>query len=254
MSENHAYPGKTVNAVIALKVVSINFTDQITELSTVQTTWTPAYATDLGKRVDTVSETYLGVRTRDELFRATTVLNQLITPAKDDLETVKLNIKINFVSDKNKQLELQSKLGFNTGVTIGKMTHSELVALLLTFKRELTPALLAELTAKGLHADVPNRIIAAAPLINDANSTQEKLKISTKEANDTIIREINKLYTEIIGICKLAADHYKRDAVKKEMFTFSKILHNLGETKETKKTKAEKTAKAATEAQDTSTK
>lgn len=235
MSEKHAFPGKTVNAVIAMKVVAMNFTDLISDLSKARTNWTPDYATTLTNRVDTVSANFLGVKARDELFKATRTLNQLIEPAKTDLSTVKKNIEVDFKGNEPALREILNTLGYKNGISVSEMAQSELVLLLLTFKRELTPDLLAQITDRGMPAEIPNRIVTYAQQINDANAIQEKLKTSTKDGTDSVIKELNDLYNEIIGICKLASDYYRKDPVKKEMFTFSKILHNIGETQAVKK-------------------
>jgi hypothetical protein len=238
MSTKHAFPGKTVNAVIVIKIVSINFSDNIGELSKARTNWTPEYAASHGKNVDSVSETYLGVNTRNELFSATATLSKLTIPVKDDLSTIKKNISIDFKTDEMKRKDILSKLGYPSGHSVSQLNQSELVALLTAFKRALVPALLTEITAKGLPAEIPNRVLAAVAPITEANAVQEKLKTSTKEATDTTIKELNKLYEETISICKIAADHFKKDPVKKEKFTFSRLMHNLGEARPATKVKA----------------
>jgi len=92
MSEKHLFPGKMVDVIIACKVVTINFSEHITVLTPVRTNWTPAYATEITTRVDTITETYMGVKARDALFQATITLNKLVGPAKDDRDTVKNSI------------------------------------------------------------------------------------------------------------------------------------------------------------------
>jgi hypothetical protein len=240
MSEKHLFPGKSVNAVIACKVICTSFTEQMNELSKIRTNWTPAYASGLASRVDTLAASYLGVNTRDQLFNATAVLNNLIAPVKNDLASIKKQIDVDFKKDAALHSEILAKLGFNNGATVSEMTQSELVALLITFKRNLTPQILAELTSKGMPAELPNRVVACTDAIDKANVTQETLKSSTREETDTIIKEINSLYEEIIGICKIASDHFKGNPVKKEMFTFSKILRNIGETRQVKTDPVEK--------------
>ena len=234
MSERHAFPSKIVNAIIAIRVVCLNFIEQLSLLSTFRTDWTPEYAADLELRVNTAAENLLGKNTRDELFNATKVLNNLIRPVKDDLVTVKKNIEVDFRNNKARADELLSMLGYQKGLTVSAKTQVQLVAILTTFKRALTPAVLTEITEKGLPAAVPNGIAANASTISKANEVQEKLKTLVKETNNQVIREINNLYNEVIGICILAADKLKRDPVKKEMFTFTKVLRNLGETRTAK--------------------
>jgi hypothetical protein len=78
---------------------------------------------------------------------------------------------------------------------------------------------------------LPQRIANNAATITDLNNQQEKLKNSTKEVTGKMLTELNTLYEEIIKICRLASDFYKKDPVKKSLFTFSKILKNQGESR-----------------------
>ena len=243
MSEQHAFPGKTVNAVIAMKVACNNFADEIPELSKARTNYTPAFAAGFTTRIDTISASYLGVHTRDELFRATYTLSTLTRPVLDDLATVKRNVDIDFKKDEIKHAEILSKLGFN-GITVTKLNQAQLVAQLTTFKRNVTPELLAQITAKGMPAEYPNRIVDNADAIIDANIKQEQLKSTSKEATDTIIKELNALYSDIMDFCGIASNYFKRNPLKKEKFTFSKLMQNLGEThKASKKKDAAKPSK-----------
>jgi hypothetical protein len=51
----HLFPGKTVNFILACDVVSRLFLENITELSTVNTTWTKEYADELFSRVERIT-------------------------------------------------------------------------------------------------------------------------------------------------------------------------------------------------------
>ncbi len=238
MSVKHLFPGKTVNMAIACKVISTHFSENIESLSKARTTWDTAYSAALAARVDAVSATFLGVKTRDELFSATSTLSQLIGPAMEQLATIKTQLGVDFKNDEAKRNIIFAKLGFSGRTKISDLTQSELVALLLAFKRNLTPELVTDITAKGMPAALLQGVADLAEPLDKANTTQEKLKGTVKEASDNVINELNALYTEIIGICKIASNHFKKEPVKKEMFTFTKILRNIGETR-TPKTEKE---------------
>jgi hypothetical protein len=231
MSIKHLFPGKTVNMAIACKVVSTHFSDNIESLSKARTNWDTAYAASLATRVDAVSATFLGVKTRDELFSATSTLSALIEPAREQLATIKTQLDVDFKNEAAKRNMILSKLGFSGKTPISTSTQSELIALLLTFKRNLTPELITEITTKGMPAALLQGVVDLAEPLDKANTTQEKLKGTVKEASDNVVNELNALYTEIIGICKIASNHFKKEPVKKEMFTFTKILRNIGETR-----------------------
>ena len=41
----------------------------------------------------------------------------------------------------------------------------------------------------------------------------------------------NEIYNEIIGICKIASNFYQYDELKKDQFTFSKVVANMNATR-----------------------
>ena len=43
-----------------------------------------------------------------------------------------------------------------------------------------------------------------------------------------MLTEMNALYGDIIKICKLASDFYMKDPARKSMFTFTRVMKNLG--------------------------
>lgn len=231
MSEKHLFPGKTVNMAIACKVISDHFERNISELSQAHTAWNPAYAASLKTRIDSVAASFLGIKTRDELFNATKTLGNFIEPIKEKLSTVKTQVNVIFKKDAATHARILTKLGFTSKTKVVALSQPELIAQLITFKRNLTPELNTELTAAGIPRSLLEDIVKSSdPLVN-ANSLQEMLKGTTKQATDAVIKEFNALYEEIIGICKIASNFYKKDPVKKEMFTFAKVLRNLGETR-----------------------
>ncbi|WP_025864779.1 hypothetical protein [Prolixibacter bellariivorans] len=60
-----------------------------------------------------------------------------------------------------------------------------------------------------------------------ANISQETLKATTKEVTEEAITVFNEIYKEVIGICKIASSFYKDDKLKKEQFTFSKVVARM---------------------------
>jgi hypothetical protein len=87
------------------------------------------------------------------------------------------------------------------------------------------------LLEKGTNPVLIDRIIGNADQLKDANVTQETLKENTKEVSDEAVGIFNEIYDEIIGICKIAASYYQYDTLKKEQFTFSKVIANMNATR-----------------------
>jgi hypothetical protein len=221
----HSFQGNAVNMLLACNIVADHFVANNSDLSKLRTNWTSEYATGVQTRVHTLAGNYLGIRTRDELFDATRTLMRLLGPAKEKLALIKVQIRVDFKKDPDAMNRILSRLGFTVS-NRKHLTQSEYVSMLVSFKRNLTPALIQEITAAGMKENLLTEVAAVADQINEANTTQERLKGTTKEATGTVRRELTALYDEIIGICKIASKYYLKDKDKKELFTFSKILAN----------------------------
>ena len=73
-----------------------------------------------------------------------------------------------------------------------------------------------------------DNIIGYANTVMAANANQEGLKETTKEISSEVVNVFNTIYDEVIAICKIASNYYQYEALKKEQFTFSKVVSNMG--------------------------
>jgi hypothetical protein len=76
-----------------------------------------------------------------------------------------------------------------------------------------------------------DRIIGYANQLKEANVTQETLKEPSKEVSGEAVNIFNGIYDEIIGICKITSNYYQYDELKKDQFTFSKVVANMNATR-----------------------
>lgn len=211
------------------KIVAENFKSNIAELSAVRSDWTEVYADDLIGRINQTIETHLGVDAKKDLRDATSVLSGIQAFAKRDLSFFKTQIDDDFKSTPFVRDEILNTLGFAKHLkAVQKGNQESLIQLLYAVKNNMTDSLRAQIVEKGLSASLIDKIIGYARDFNEANTSQEGLKQSTKEISKEAAEAFNSIYDEIIGLCKKASLYYQYDAVKKEQFTFSKILSNLG--------------------------
>ena len=75
-----------------------------------------------------------------------------------------------------------------------------------------------------------------AETFSQANTAQENLKGTSKAVSQEVGDVFNAIYDEIIGVCKIASAYYRFEPLKKEQFTFNKVLANLGGAKKAAKT------------------
>lgn len=245
MAQNRNYSYKDVDMLLTSKTIAGNFKSNIAELSAVRNDWTEEYATNLVSRIDQTIETHLGIDAKKELRDATSGLSAIQISAKRDLSFFKTQIDEDFKAEPATRNELLNTLGFSKHLRgVQKGNQESLVQLLYTFKKNMTDSIQNRVTEKGLSDTLIGNIVGYAVVFMDANSGQESLKLSTKEITKEVVDVFNGIYDEIIGICKKVSSYYQYDAVKKEQFTFSKVIGNLGSARPAATQTSDKTVPA----------
>lgn len=229
MAQNRNYSYKDVDMLLTSKIIARNFKLNISELSGVRNDWTEVYATNLVFRIDQTIETHLGIDAKKGLRDATSGLSSIQVSAKRDLSFFKTQIDEDFKAEPAKRDEILNTLGFSKHLRgVQKGNQESLVQILYAFRKNMDDTLRSQITAKGLSDTLIGNIIGYANAFMQANISQESLKLSTKEITQEVVEVFNAIYDEIIGICKKVSNYYQYDAVKKQQFTFSKVIGNLG--------------------------
>ncbi len=231
MGKNRNYSCKDVEMLMTSKTIAESFKANITGLSAIRTNWTPEYATTLGSRIDDAIETHMGIDARKDLRNATSTLEAIQIPAKRDVSFFKTQIDDDFKKEPAKKEEILRTLGFTKYLKgVQDNNQESLIQLLYQFKKSMTEGLKQDITAKGMSATLIDNIMGYASTFSQANVAQESLKGSTKEITQEVTEVFNAIYDEIIGICKIASKFYQYEPLKKEQFTFTKVLARLGAT------------------------
>jgi len=142
-----------------------------------------------------------------------------------DLGFVKTQIETDFGKDAN---EILKKLGLTKD--IHKLNQEGLIELLNSFKKGMTDTLKTEITQKGTNPVLIDTIIGYASQLQKANLDQESQKTSTLEISQEAVDTFNSIYNEVVGICKIASKFYQDDRLKKDQFTFGKVVKKMGTT------------------------
>jgi hypothetical protein len=211
--------------LLASKTITTSLSGNLADLSMARTTWTSDYATALATKIDDAIENYLGLDKKKELRDATARLATLQNPAMRDLSFIKTQIDVDFGKEAK---EILKKLGFDKNLrAVQKGDQEALIQLLYAFKKGLTDELKTQITEKGTNPALLERIVAYADQLKDANISQETLKETTKVISEEAVNVFNEIYEELIGICKIASSFYQYEPLKKEQFTFSKVVSNM---------------------------
>ena len=232
MSKNRKYSYSDVIMCMAAKTISGSFKLNLSELSTARTNWTPEYADELEERIDDAIENHLGVDAKKELRDASGILSALTGPAKRDLSFFKTQVDEDFKAESKKRKEILKTIGLNKNLeAVQKGDQEALIELLYAFKKNMTDKLKLDITSKGMNPVLIDNIIGYANAVSAANIKQEGFKETTKEISSEVASGFNAIYTEVIGICKIASNFYQYEPLKKEQFTFSKIAANMDRPK-----------------------
>lgn len=226
MSNSRKYNYQDVDTILACKTITTNFITNLSELSAVRTNWTPEYANGLSDRIDYSMDEHLGLDKKKELRQASAKLAELQIPAMRDISFLKKMIEVDF---KTEASDILKSLGYNIKFREVQQGNQEaLIQMLFAFNKGMTDNLKEQIVEKGTTPELIERIKGYAKEITNANITQETLKETTKDISAEALKAFNDIYTEVIGICKIAQDFYRFEPLKKEQFTFSKVVENMG--------------------------
>lgn len=229
--ETRIYSFSDIEMFLASKVVVKNLIDNLVELATLRTTWNSRFAESLEEKINSLANDTLGKKSSTALFEATANLQTIIIPAQKDIRSLKIQIDTDFKKDEIKYKIMLDELGFSAYYSkIHGRSQKAIIGLLNLYASNIGKYKTA-MVEKGTPEDLIDRISGYGAVVTNANTIQEQLKTAGKSNTAENIVKLNDLYNEISGICKIAANYYQSNPEKKEMFTFKKIVSNLGSSK-----------------------
>lgn len=225
MQNSKNYKAKDVEMLIGAQTIARSLNENLSELSAIRSTWTVDYASDLQDRIDNVTRKYLGIDKKKDLREATGNVQALMQPAIQDISFLKTQLEVDFGPDSG---EVLKRLGLKPNLKDADIDKQEpLIEVLHAYGKGMTPELKAMILEKGTNEVLLDRIAGYADQIMAANLTQESLKETSKEITYEARATLNGIYEEVIGICKIASAYYKNDEIRKNQFTFSKVVANM---------------------------
>jgi hypothetical protein len=234
MPRNRNYNFKDVDMLLASKTIVETLKSNLSDLSLARSNWNEEYANQLATQIDNAIDNYLGLDKKKELRDTTANLAAIQEPAMRDLSFIKTQIEVDFDGEAK---EIIKTLGFDKNLrAVQNRDQEALIELLYSFKKGLNNKLREDIIAKGTAPELIDRIIAYADQMKQTNISQETLKETTKELSDEALQEFNNIYDQVIGICKIASSFYQFDTLKKDQFTFTKVVENMNAAKKVAET------------------
>ena len=232
MTKNRKYNFKDVDMLLASKTIVQNLSNNLTDLSVIRGNWTEAYTTGLSTRIDDAIDNYLGLDKKKELREASAKLSAIQTPAMRDVSFFKIQIEVDYNSDKDRRDMILKNLGIAQNLREAQKGSQEaLIQLLYAIGKGMTDELKEEIIEKGTTEALIDRIINYASQLKSAEVSQETLKETTQQISAEAVQVLNEIYDEVVGICKIASSYYQDDSLMKKQFTFSKAVSNMNSAK-----------------------
>jgi len=221
------YNCKDVDMLVASNVVLGNFKKNKDQLIPRRKTWADPFAAELEGRIGNALD-ILGVNTRIDQTDTTRELVSKQSETLADLASFKIQLEVDFDDDPQKLKEIENKLGFSRYYNKARNDQQEaLIQLLSTFKENMSPALRQEIEDAGIDGELIDQLIAMRDEINALNVRQESLKASAPKDTALNLEELNAIYKQVIGICKIAPRLLSEVPTASEDFSFTKILSRL---------------------------
>ena len=230
------YNTKDVDMLLAIETIIDSAIANKTFLQSKRSNWADPYFQDIKAQINTIIQDNLGVDSAKELRQATIAVKAIQANALTDLAEIKVQIEQDFKTQPDRKPEILNQLGFTNYYALATTRDQEgLINLLFQYNTNLTPALKAEIVAKGTAAAALDAINAYAQTLKDADVLQEGTKGTRKEITSETIQIFNEIYSTVSSIAIIAAKFFKTDAAKKDQFSFAKVSKALNKTTPIKK-------------------
>ena len=226
------YKTKDVDMLLTIETIIDSAIANKTFLQTKRSNWADPYFDNIKKEINTIIQENLGVDSAKELRQATIAVKTIQANALTDLAEIKVQIEQDFKAQPDRKSEILNQLGFTSYYTQATTRDQEgLINLLFQYNTNLTPALKAEIVAKGTAAAALDAINTYAQTLKDADVFQEGTKGTKKEITSETIQIFNNIYSTVLSIAVISAKFFKTDTAKKDQFSFAKVSKTLNKPK-----------------------
>ncbi len=217
----------TAATIFACQSIVNSFAENIYELAHIRKEWNVRYAESLKKDAQAIIEEFSSSGNIKATLEKLLVWRELMISSLTNIGIIRASVKNDYKNDKPFQKEFYQALGYNDYFSDAKNgDHYSMFQFIKTFAQNLTPELREKILAHGL-----------APRIVDRIEENEKKMENFTECfslmNDTTIipeeyqEKIEKLYSEVRDISRIATAYFYFDPQKREAFNFFKALRNM---------------------------
>ena len=221
------YYCKDVEMLVTGNVVMEGFIQHKPALVAKRKSWADPFAGDLQLKIGKALD-ILGINTKAEQTTATRQVVAIQNQALGNLLTFKIQLEVDFDDDPDTLKLIENRLRFSKLYSQAQTGQQEaLIQLLATFKQNMDPLLKQQIEDSGMDGAIIDELISMRDQMNEANIRQEALKGSSPKDTALNVDELNAIYKQVIGICKIAPRLLPDVPTASEDFSFTRILNRL---------------------------
>ena len=194
--------------------------------------WSAAFFKSLTDTSDAAFKDVLGIDNKTGQTKASKALYEAMDKVKPKLKSFRDQVIIDFEDD-NREAEILSSLGFDFWAKVQKDNQQALTELLAQFSKNMTTSLQTEIVGAGIDVSYITDIKGYADIIKNKNVAQELSKKDRKTVSNDGVKQLNKVYLDVMKVTKIASSLYEEinDKATAEKFSYTKTLATLTNSK-----------------------
>jgi hypothetical protein len=167
----------------------------------------------------------IGFKATEKQHEATLLLNSVQVDVIDHATVVKSQMERGFRNDQARLGELMNMLGFTKNwAKASRGVQGAIIELAHTFDNHTAnTALVKELTGARVSPNRIAKIKENAHKLSAANLTQETLKSEAPVVTAEMNIRLNEIYNTAIDICAAGKTVFRKDPVKRALFSFARL-------------------------------
>ncbi len=217
----------TAATIFACQSIIGAFGENIYELAHIRKEWNVAYAASLKSRIQQIIVKFSATENIKNTLEKMKIWRELMISSLTDIGIVRASVKNDFKNNKEFQKEFYQKLGYNDYFSDAKNgDHFTMFRFVKFFADNLTPDLRDKILSGGLDPRIVDRITENAAELENFSECFS-LMDGKSEITPADQAEIEKIYSEVRDISRIATAYYYFEPLKREAFNFFKALRHM---------------------------
>lgn len=218
--ETKKYSDSNDVMLIKAKIVARNAKEDTKYFVVYQPDYTIGYMEEIEKKADDAMVKFIGKDKTEQERQATELVTGLTKTAFGKTRMLKVLVENNFKKGKD---EILTHLAYPKYYrSVGKFNQEAAVSLTSAITRE-AEWIKAKFAERKLPVQIIDEIAALSTELVEAETTQEQLKGSSKPLTQEQYEVLNKIYEQVIDICKLGKVVFADDEIKKSRYIYKRL-------------------------------